>query len=883
MKSSGWLLLVLLLFLSLGAAGQSQPDLLTKPAKLGQRTATVEKLLQELQEQSGVTFSYSDDALPMQRSVSLSGNEKTVKEVLDVLFKGSNISYIQRAGQLILKKEVRRTGNNGKQHTISGYIKEEGSGETLIGVTVFVPELQMGTTSNSYGFYSLTLPEDSVQVVYSYVGFKQKTVALFLDRNQTQNIALSAQAVLQEVEIVAAGAQPPVSQTAQMSTIEVPVAQVKDIPALLGEKDVMKVVQLMPGVQKGNEGSSGLYVRGGGPDQNLIILDEAPVYNANHLFGFFSVFNGDAIKSIELTKGGFPARYGGRLSSVLEMNMKEGNKEELHGEAGIGLVSSRLMLEGPIIKNKSSFLISGRRTYIDALITPFMPEEAKGGYYFYDFNAKVNYDFGQKDKLYLSGYFGRDKFYFDNDFDIMKNNLFLRWGNATGTLRWNHLFSDKIFSNTSLILSNYRFNVYNKVTFQDQKFIMDYHSGIQDFGLKHDVEFYLNPDNSLRVGLVTTTHRFTPSALVASDTELNQNIESKKIMYSQETGLYAEHTFKPFPRLMLNTGLRLSHFYAQKKNYFRPEPRISAGYKLTDDLTAKASYAVMNQYVHLLSNTGLGLPTDLWVPATAKVGPQQSQQIAGGFAKDFFGKDVALTLEGYYKKSSNIIGYKEGASFLEVDDPDTEKDEVNWEGKVTNGQGWSYGGELLLQKKTGNFTGWVGYTLSWTQLQFDSLNFGRKFYARYDRRHDVSLVGMYKFSDEVKISATWVYGTGNAITMPLAEYAAPYHSPSPNAGGYPQDGFDMTGLRTVSDYENMNNFRMEAYHRLDVGVQFTKDLEWAKRTWEISVYNIYSRRNPYYYYMGYRSSNLNDPNNQRVIKKVSMFPFIPSISYNLKF
>jgi len=763
------------------------------------------------------------------------------------------------------------------RHTVSGYVREKGSRELLPGVNVYTAGGTIGTRTNGYGFYSLTLPQaDSLTLTFSFVGYQAATRTVPLRQDHELNVELPAGTVLAAVEV--RGNQPDrVSQSVQMSQVELPVAQLKKVPALLGEKDVLKVLQLMPGVQKGSEGNSGLYVRGGGPDQNLIILDDAVVYNATHLFGFFSLFNGDALKSVELTKGGFPARYGGRLSSVLEMTMKEGSKEKLHGEGGIGLIASRLTLEGPLRKNKSSFLLSGRRTYADALVRPFIPKGDRG-YYFYDLNAKVNYDFGRKNKLYLSGYFGRDRFFSRDRGD--DNSLFragFDWGNATGTLRWNHLFSEKLFTNTSLIFTDYHFKVYQSSRQPSGEYALRYNSGIRDVTLKHDYDFFPTPAHSVKFGVAGTYHRFTPSATVRNETRdtLTQRRREAETIEVVESGLYLEDTYQPFPRLKINAGVRLAHFAARDTAYLRPEPRVAAAYRLGDELALKASYAQMNQYVHLLSNTGIGLPTDLWVPATREVAPQRSRQVAAGLAKDFTDKGLAVTLEGYYKKMDNVIGYREGASFLLISDGAESAKGVRWQDNVTSGQGWSYGAEVLVQKKTGRLSGWAAYTLSWTQLQFDELNFGKKFFPRYDRRHDLSLVGIYELSPRITVSATWVYGTGNAITLPLAQFAAGEHRVARQSS--------YTTYR-ANTYGEKNSFRMAAYHRLDAAIQFRKQKKHAERTWELGLYNAYSRQNPFYYYITTQiQGNSSSAPQRNVLKQVSLFPIIPSISYNFKF
>jgi hypothetical protein len=795
----------------------------------------------------------------------------------------------------LLTAQAAWSQSSSSRNTISGYVREVGSQEALIGVNVYIPGTSTGTTTNTYGFYSLTLPaRDSVRLAFSFVGYntRQETVALL--KNASLNISLQPGQQLAEVSVAGQSTDEKVSETAQMSQIDIPISQIKKIPAFLGEKDVLKVLQLMPGVQKGSEGQTGIYVRGGGPDQNLIILDDAIVYNANHLFGFFSVFNGDAIKSVELTKGGFPARFGGRLSSVIELNMKDGNREKLHGEGGIGLISSRLMLEGPLTKNrKGSFIVSGRRTYLDAITAPIIRAQSNGeiqaGYYFYDLNVKANYDLGPKDKVYLSGYFGRDRFYARDQ--SVGSDVSLGWGNATSTFRWNHLFSQKLFSNLSLIFSDYKLQISSdqpstQVNATDQ-FSLRYSSGIRDFSLKYDLDFYPAPQHSVRTGVQTIVHRFTPSAVVlqnASDAEYTSTVEA---IDAVESGVYIEDNWRPSDRWRINGGVRLSHFQQKNAAYFRPEPRLSMGYTLRPNLSVKASYALMNQYVHLLSNTGIGLPTDLWVPTTGRVQPQQSQQVAAGFAKDFAGnstltKGLTLTIEGYYKTMRNIINYREGASFLLISDP-TSTRPVSWEDNVTTGRGWSYGAEVLLQKKAGRLSGWLGYTLSWTQWQFAELNSGRPYFPRYDRRHDISLVGIYELSKGITLSSTWVYGTGQALTVPVGLYDTyqPGGSPLSTSSGLVQRLLQRN--RQVQDYgTEKNSFRAEAYHRMDISLQFHKQKKRHERTWELSVYNLYNRRNPFFYQLESVSQGTGQAS-RTALYRYSVFPIVPSVSYNFTF
>jgi hypothetical protein len=756
-----------------------------------------------------------------------------------------------------------------KNHTISGYIKEKGTGELLIGVNIYIKGTQIGTVSNNYGFYSLSLPPQDLELTYSYVGFQTIVHKFKLSKDTVINIHLASSIELSEVEIV--GNREGISDQAEMSVIKIPINQMKQVPALLGERDVFKVLQLMPGVRSGSEASAGLYVRGGGPDQNLIILDDATVYNAMHLFGFFSVFNGDAIKSVELTKGGFPAEYGGRLSSVVDIRLKDGNKNKYGGEASIGLLSSRLLLEGPIVKDKSSFIISGRRTYADVILKPLMSLENSNediGYYFYDLNAKLNYEISGKDKIYLSGYFGRDKFFDEYEYDHSETKNKLYWENATATLRWNHLFSNKLFSNTSLIYSNYNFVIHLWEKYDQDEFSLKYTSGIRDFSLKEDLQWTPNRKHYIKMGFQITAHRFRPSAVVMKGGNIDSENNTKELN-SIETALYAQDEWRIGSLTKVNLGLRFSNFNYNKKSYYGLEPRVLISRMLTESMSIKASYTIMNQYVHLLTQSGIGLPTDLWVPATDRIGPQESQQVALGLAKDFYKKAFSVSIEGYYKSMSHIIAYKEGSSFLMLDDPFSSK-EFNYEDNVTVGDGWSTGVEFLIQRKVGKLTGWIGYTLSYTRNQFKELNFGKEFFPRHDRRHDVSIVGMYKLGKRFSFSATWVYGTGDAISLAQSQYQAVL----------PNNPYDKySNYITVDDFGERNSFRMAAYHRLDIGIQIHKKYKWGgEQIIEVAVYNVYNRKNAFYYY-----SHWDNNKKENVLTQVSLFPVLPSISYYLKF
>ena len=770
-----------------------------------------------------------------------------------------------------------------QQYTISGYVRDFESGENLIGANVYNKTTGEGTSTNQYGYYSLTLSADSISLVYSYVGYQPQKMKFYLDQDTTVTVELRV-GTLSEV-VISGSTGEAIEEQTLMSTVDVPLKEVKKLPALLGETDVLKVIQLLPGVQSGSEGTSGIYVRGGGPDQNLILLDGVPVYNVSHLFGFFSVFNADAINNVQLTKGGFPARYGGRLSSVIDITMKEGNKKELHGEGAIGLVASKIALEGPIDKGRTSFIVSGRRTYLDLLARPIIKaassDDLSSGYYFYDLNAKINHKFSDRDHLYLSAYLGDDEAYSTYENDYIENNTKydykdkygLKWGNIISALRWNHIWNKKLFSNTTFTYSRYRFKVFEdyqeEITTLDsssQKFFYnEYQSGIRDFAAKIDLEFLPNPDHYIRFGISGIHHMFNPGIFSYQDfMEADTTLGSVSIN-ALEFAAYLEDDFRIGEKLKINTGLHLSGFKVNDEFYHSLQPRLGLRYLINNNLSLKASYADMTQYIHLLTNSGIGLPTDLWVPVTPDVPPQNSSQAALGFAKTFMDQ-FEVSIEGYYKWMDNLIEYKEGATYLDL--------EQDWQDKIENGQGKSYGAEFFIQKKTGNLSGWFGYTLSWTNRQFANLNFGRTFPYKYDRRHDVSLAVTRKVRSNFDFSLAWVYGTGNAITLPTAVY--PKFSRNYYYGYYSQsDGYYYSS--DIKHYEGRNGFRMPAYHRLDISISWKKEKKWGERTWTLAFYNLYNRKNPFFIDTGY-----DDEGNKKFIQ-YSLFPVIPSVRYSFKF
>jgi hypothetical protein len=780
-----------------------------------------------------------------------------------------------------------------KTFTISGYVEDAASAEKLISAAVFDKKSGSGIVTNTYGFYSLTLPRGAVDLAITYVGYELQLLNFNLKQDTTIHFKLKSSVEMQEV-VVSAKKQDRIEEQVQMSKVTIPIEQLKKIPALMGEVDVLKALQLLPGVQSGGEGQNGLYVRGGSPDQNLILLDGVPVYNVSHIGGFFSVFNGDAIKNVTLTKGGFPARYGGRLSSIIEIDMKEGNMKEFHGEGGIGLIASRLTLEGPLIKDKASFMVSGRRTYVDLLARPFIRSAARQDglndfdlrLHFYDFNAKVNYKINDKHRLFLSAYNGQDILSVGTTYkDANYSNTTTGgtdWGNITTALRWNYLISNKLFSNTTLTYSRFGFNfgsAFNETRnnpLAKTAFSAKYVSGIEDVAGKIDLDYVLNTQHRIRFGGGGTYHTYNPGAFVlkgeADNFKFDTVLGAVSKAYSFEPSFYVEDEVQ-FGALKANIGLHASGFSTKNKFYTSLQPRLGANYLLGGGWAAKGSFATMTQYINLLTNESVGLPSDLWVPSTDKVKPQQSWQAAIGVAKTL-GNEYEFSVEAYYKKMDNVLSYKEGVSFLGL--------ENNWESKITQGKGRAYGVEFFVQKKEGKTTGWIGYTLSWNKRQFDGsngnepINAGLEFPFRYDRRHDMSVVVSHKFTKKLSLTGAWVFGTGNSVTLNNIVYALAEQTP----WGYSLQQFEVA---TVGE---KNAYRMPNYHRLDINLEFSKKKKYYERKWSIGAYNAYNRANPYTIVNGTKTIKNpvpGGPTYQNVYRQFSLFPIIPSIAYGFKF
>lgn len=769
-----------------------------------------------------------------------------------------------------------------QKYTVSGYVRDAKSGESLISCNVWIDELKKGTSSNSYGFYSITLEPGKYTLVAKYLGYEEFRKEIILNKNINLNIELNPISyITREVVITDEKSRKNVEST-EMGKIEIPVSVVKQIPVVFGETDILKSLQLMPGIQSGGEGNTAMYVRGGSPDQNLILLDEAIVYNPSHLFGFFSVFNADAIQNIEMYKAAMPAYYGGRLASVLDVNMKEGNMKRWSTSGGIGLIASRLSVEGPIKKDTSSFIVSARRTYADVLIKPFTKPGSIGrgtSYYFYDVNMKANYRFSARDRIFLSLYGGNDVFKFNFAEDMMRTDI--QWGNITSTFRWNHLYTPKLFSNLTLIYSQYQFSFDAK----QEIFRVGMKSGIRDITSKLDFTYLSAFDHNIKFGLFYARHLFTPSNVrgYAGETELDLGKPVK--LYSHETALYVNDEFSFLKRFKVNVGVRVTDFahmgpfvrylkddllepvikdsivYDRSdlvKNYFHVEPRIGFRLTLDSNSSIKASYNQNYQYLHLVSYSTTTLPTDIWFPSTDRVKPQFGQQYSIGYYRNFFKNTLETSIEVYYKIMKNQIEYAEGV-LLE----NTLYDNID--NFLVFGTGKSYGVEFLLQKRVGNTTGWIGYTWSKTTRQFPDINEGKEYPAKFDRTHDVSIVINHSFSEHLVASFVWVYATGNTTTMPVSRY--------------------IIGGNVVSEYGPRNGYRLPPYHRADISITWypkPKKQRKFEESWNFSIYNLYNRKNPYFIYIDV-DGDITAGTATIKAKQVSLFPILPSITWNFKF
>ncbi len=771
----------------------------------------------------------------------------------------------------------------GQKQTLSGYIRDASNGETLIGATVFVDGTTTGTYTNEYGFYSLSLEPGTYTIVASYLGFSDLSAEIDLSTsNQKKDFELQEEGTQIAEVVVTATEEDKNVKDLQMSVQQLDMATIGKLPTLLGETDVIRSVLLLPGVTTVGEGAAGFNVRGGSIDQNLVILDEAPVYNSSHLFGFFSVFNPDAVKGVKLYKGGIPARYGGRLSSILDVRMREGNSKSFEAQGGIGTIFSRLAVEAPIVKDKGSFLLAGRRSYIDVLAAPFLGDDlGDTKLNFYDLTLKTNYKLGENDQLFLSGYLGRDVFGFGDQAGF-------NWGNQTATLRWNHIFNDRLFSNFTAYYSNYD---YELGFGDDEEDSFDWNARIINYSFKPEFSYFINPDNVLRFGGQTIYYEFQPANAIANNVgeEIDFSLDRQ---FALESSVFIENELNVGARWKFNYGLRLSHFaYFGDRNVYtygdaplgteKPlasittaekgeviedwinlEPRASLQYQVNETSSIKASYMRTAQYIHLLSNTTASVPLDIWTPSTNNIEPQLADQVALGYFRNFDNNKYELSIETYYKDYQNLVDYIDGADLI-----------LNEfvEGQVLTGEGRAYGIETMVEKKKGRFSGWVNYTLARTERLVEGINDNEWYPSRFDQTHNLNLTGFYDLSERASLSASFTYTTGTPTTLP--------------SSGYYQQGLYIPNI----DDNARNNFRIPDYHRLDLSLTLARNPNKPKKRlegeWVFGVYNLYGRRNAFSIYGSQQDERvpLGGLADAEAIRFSVVGSVIPSISYNFKF
>lgn len=752
--------------------------------------------------------------------------------------------------------------------TVSGTVKDSKTGEVLIGASVKTDSASSGAViSNSYGFYSVTVVKGNNRIIVAYQGYQLYTITVNVQSNTTLDIALTPEAASLKEVVVTSRRKSDNIPRAQIGAEKLNMTEINQLPVLLGEKDVLKSIQLLPGIKPAGEGNSGFFVRGGSSDQNLILLDEAPVYNPSHLLGFFSTFNSDAVKDVTVYKGTMPAQYGGRLSSVEDIKMKDGNNKDFDVSGGIGTISTRANLEGPIVKDKGSFMISARRTYADLFLKLSKDSADRNNkLYFYDFNAKANYTFSKRDKLFLSGYFGRDVLGFGETFNT-------DWGNGTGTLRWNHIMNTRLFSNTSLIYSNYQYNITIK-SGQDNLYI---NSRIEDVNLKQDFDLFINNGNKLKFGANVVHHSVAPGKVSSDNPGFKSNYSQNK--NSWESAVYASQEISAGEKFSFIYGLRLSNllvlgpgnFYTYDAagnttdtisysngqtvaSYWNLEPRVSASYVLDKGQSLKASYTRNVQNLHLISNSTSGSPTDLWLPSSNNIKPEIGDQVSMGYFRNFKNNVLEFSAEVYYKWMQNQVDYRSGAQLRANDNVESQL--------LFGGTGRAYGLELLIRKKAGKLTGWIGYTLSRTERKFAEINAGAYFPARQDRMHDLTVVGVYRLNDKWSFSGTWIYYTGSAVTFPSGKY--------------------RVNNQTVFLYTERNGYRMPAYHRLDLSATIDSRKNKTRKyqsSWTFGLFNAYGKQNPYVITF---KDDPNDPS-KTVAEQTALFRFVPSVTWNFKF
>lgn len=902
------LVVMMMIFVLSGLQAQTNGVDETRKVTLNMQKASVREILDEIQKQAGVTFSYESSLLSGLPKTTFRADDEVLENCLTRLFANLPVVYKMTGRIVVLKRKP-------KQVTVSGFVRDKRSAESLIGASVYESGSRVGTASNNFGFFSLTLPGGDITIRASYIGYTGRLYNLTdLERDTVLTIELEPSASLQEVVVTGQSTSKQSVLSTQMGALEINQQTIRSTPVMFGEADIIKTLQLTPGVSSGTEGTAGMYVRGGNVDENLFLIDGNPVYQINHIGGIFSAFNPEAISGMDFFKSGFPSRYGGRLSSVVDVHMKEGNMKEYHGSATLGLISGNLNFEGPIVKDRTSFNISLRRTWLDVLSAPALAIANKitkkdgirtrARYAFHDLNLKVNHIFNDRSRMYFSLYNGNDvlkggstdypsDYYSDVKSYNYDTDVSLRWGNIMATTGWTYVFNNRLFGKFSGVFTRYHSKLRStELDIEGKEGESGYserfsenstNTGIMDLGVRTSFDYLPVHSHHIRFGGDYLVHRFRPEYNRSSSFDKSQDFISNinkeyanDLLWGHEAGVFAEDDWTLLPSVRINAGVRFSLFNVQGKTYTGVEPRVSLRWLLADNLSFKASYSRMNQYVHLISNSFISLPTDAWMPVTRKLKPLLSDQVSAGFYYDL-NKTYSFSVEGYYKTMENLLEYRDGHTFT--------PSYLNWEDKLTAGDGRAYGAEFMVRKETGRTTGWIGYGLSWADRKFDELNLGERYPARFDNRHKLNIVVMHKISPKVEISAAWSYASGNHVTLSLENYMENGSLNYVHGNGY---DLPYTGSWGIDYYEGRNNYQLPAYHRLDLGIKIYRPKKKGRMgIWTVSIYNVYSRMNPFMIHK--TDKEVRDPSSSYgykvvpVFKTVGIMPIIPSVSYTYKF
>lgn len=876
MRHFCWILLCFGLLAGSNLFGQG--DVLSKRLSFSLQNASFQNFLAKIESQVDLSFSYDNSIIPDEK-LSFEVEDEKLGDLLNRTLTPIGIDWKLKDDIIILSRSA------AKFYILSGYVEDAETSEKLVGVQIFDARSGEGTITNDDGFFSLRLKSDSIKLIVSMIGYKVYGEKLLLRQNLRRTIRLQNDLSLATIVITDDQTRTSMEESG-VSVIQVPLSELDKLPSLMGETDVLNLLKLYPGV-RGGDGTQGFYVRGGGPDQNLVLMDGATVYNASHLFGFYSIFNSQSIKDVKLVKGGFPARYGGRLSSVVDIQTRDGNLEKIEGEGNLGLISAKMSLSGPIVKGKTTFMASARRTLLEPyfeIINAFsVPQNGNRlGYSFVDLQGKLQHILGPKDRLLLSGYVGGDKFSSGYEIDTSgvtdKFDFDLKWGNRLGSLQWRHEWSNQMFSNLTIHSSNYSYQANSTsdlrfTNLPDVSRSLTTTSAVTDLGLRWSFDLMPDCHQWLRFGFGSTAHQFIPETYqeLIQDTGTSSNVTllAQNKIRSLENMLWFEDQVRFGKWLNFNLGLHASNYLVDSSFFFSLQPRGSMRISFPRHFGLQASYTQMVQYIHLLSNSGVGLPVDLWVPATGAIPPQKARQISLGIDKSIPRIGLSFSAEGYYKGMKDLIDYQTGINFL---------GNTDWQDLVEkNGIGWAYGAELMLRKSTGKLTGWVGYTWSKTERQFERINFGEIFPYKYDRRHDFSIAIMYEINKIMEFSANWTYGTGAAQTFPEGVYYAPS---SPLLGFW--DLNQGQDLDVIIDYGSRNNFRLPAYHRLDLNFRIHKKYEKIETFWNFGIFNVYNRRNPYFLFL--RADYSVDPNSPEIkVRRMSLLPILPEVNFGFKF